>query len=137
MDALPKSVQPVATKAMHEIHNAEDRTHTEKAIKAFEWPKAIAQTTDDREEPLAFYDFPAEYWIQLCTTNPIESTFSTVKPRTKGPREAGSPAAAFAMVFKLVESAQDRWRAIVGAHLVALVCAGGRFENGVLAERQE
>jgi putative transposase len=142
-NALPKSAQPGATKAMQEIYNAEDRTHAEKAIKAFEktygtkWPKAAAKITDDREELLAFYDFPAEHWIHLRTTNPIESTFSTVKLRTKVTRGAGSPAAALAMVFKLVESAQDRWRAITGAHLVALVRAGATFESGVLVERAE
>ena len=115
---------------MQEIYNAEDRAHAEKAIEAFaktygaKWPKAVAKITDDRDELLAFYDFPAEHWIHLRTTNPIESTFSTVKLRTKVTRGAGSPAAALAMVFKLVESAQDRWRAITGAHLVALVRAG-------------
>ncbi|MFC1414990.1 IS256 family transposase [Streptacidiphilus sp. N1-12] len=142
-NALPKSAQPAATKAMQEIYNAEDRTHAEKAIEAFaktygtKWPRAAAKITDDQEELLAFYDFPAEHWIHLRTTNPIESTFSTVKLRTKVTRGAGSPAAALAMVFKLVESAQDRWRAITGAHLVALARAGARFENGLLAERSE
>ena len=140
-NALPKSAQPGATKAMQEMYNAEDRTHAEKAIEAFaktydtKWPKAVAKITDDREELLAFYDFPAEHWIHLRTTNPIESTFSSVKLRTKVTRGAGSPAAALAMVFKLVESAQERWRAITGAHLVALVRAGARFESGVLVER--
>ncbi|MFE5088678.1 hypothetical protein ACFRFN_52150, partial [Streptomyces mirabilis] len=70
-------------------------------------------------------------------TNPIESTFSTVRLRTKVTRGAGSPAAALAMVFKLVESAQARWRAITGAHLVALVRTGARFERGQLVERKE
>ncbi|MFJ1709896.1 transposase, partial [Kitasatospora sp. NPDC088346] len=91
----------------------------------------------NRDELLAFYDFPAEHWIHLRTTNPIESTFSTVKLRTKVTRGAGSPAAALAMVFKIVESAQARWRAITGAHLVPLVRAGAHFENGVLVERSE
>ncbi|MFJ4333950.1 transposase [Streptomyces sp. NPDC088935] len=68
---------------------------------------------------MAFYDFPAEHWIRLRTTNPMESTFSTVKLRSKVTRGAGSPAAARAMVFKLVESAQERWRAITDASLVA------------------
>jgi hypothetical protein len=88
-NALPKSAQPGATKAMREIYNAEDRAHAEKAIEGFaktygaKFPKAVAKITDDRDELLAFYDFPAEHWIHLRTTNPIESTFSTVKLRTK------------------------------------------------------
>ncbi|MEV2276800.1 IS256 family transposase [Nocardiopsis sp. NPDC049922] len=142
-NALPKSAQPGATKAMQQIYNAENRTHAGKATEAFaktygaKYPKAVAKITDDRDELLAFYDFPAEHRIHLRTTNPIESTFSTVKLRTKVTRGAGSPAAALAMVFKLVESAQARWRAIRGAHLVALVRAGATFENAVLAERPE
>ncbi|MFE2963838.1 IS256 family transposase [Streptomyces sp. NPDC059340] len=142
-NSLPKSAQPGATKAMQEIYNAESRSHAEKAIDAFaktygaKWPKAVAKITDDREELLAFYEFPAEHWIHLRTTNPIESTFSTVKLRTKVTRGAGSPAAALAMVFKLVESAQSRWRAITGAHLVALVRSDARFENGALVEREQ
>jgi transposase-like protein len=143
MNALPKSAQPGAKKALQEIYNAEDRTHAEKAVKDFaktygaKWPKAVKKITDDTGELLAFYDFPAEHWIHLRTTNPIESTFSTVKLRTKVTRGAGSPAAALAMVFKLAESAQDRWRAITAPHLVALVRAGARFENGHLIERSE
>lgn len=86
---------------------------------------------------LAFYDFPAEHWIHLRITNPVESTFSPVKLRTKVTRGAGSLTAALAVVFKLVESAQDRWRAITGDHLVALVGAGARFVNGVLVKGQE
>ncbi|MFF1308196.1 IS256 family transposase [Streptomyces sp. NPDC058307] len=142
-NALPKSAQPGATKAMREIYNAEDRKHAEKAIEAFaktysaKWPKAVAKITDDAEELLAFYDFPAEHWIHLRTTNPIESTFSSVKLRTKVTRGAGSPAAALAMVFKLVESAQARWRAVNAPHLVSLVRVGARFEKGVLVEREE
>ncbi|MFK0180799.1 IS256 family transposase [Streptomyces xanthochromogenes] len=142
-NCLPKSAQPGATRAMQEIYNAEDRAHAEKAIEAFartygaKWPKAVAKITEDHEKLLAFYDFPAEHWIHLRTTNPIESTFSTVKLRTKVTRGAGSPAAALAMVFKLVESAQTRWRAITGARSVALVRAGARFESGILVERPE
>ncbi|MEV5084477.1 IS256 family transposase [Streptomyces sp. NPDC056159] len=142
-NALAKSAQPGATRAMQEIYNAEDRVHAEKAIEDFarsygaKWPKAVAKIVDDAEELLAFYDFPAEHWVHLRTTNPIESTFSTVKLRTRVTRGAGSPAAALAMVFKLVESAQERWRAVTGASLVALVRAGAKFENGVLVERPE
>ena len=140
-NALPKSAQPGAKKALQEIYNAEDRAHAEKAVTAFEkaygakFPKAVKKITGEVDELLAFYDFPAEHWVHLRTTNPIESTFSTVKLRTKVTRGAGSPAAALAMVFKLVESAQVRWRAITAPHLVAPVRAGARFKNGVLAER--
>jgi transposase-like protein len=97
----------------------------------------VKKITDEVDELLAFYDFPAENWIHLRTTNPIESTFSTVKLRTKVTRGAGSPAAALAMVFKLVESAQARWRTVTAPHLVVLVRAGARFENGHLAVRPE
>nr|WP_238577330.1 transposase [Streptomyces inhibens] len=96
-NALPKYAQPGATKAMQEIYNAEDRAHAEKAIEAFtkaygtEWPNAVAKITDDAEELLAFYDFPTEHWIHLRTTNPIESTFSTVNLRTKITRGACRP----------------------------------------------
>ncbi|MFI7329771.1 IS256 family transposase [Streptomyces rubiginosohelvolus] len=141
VNALPRSAQPGAKKALQEIYNAEDRDHAEKAVKDFgraygaKWPKAVKKITDDVDELLAFYDFPAEHWVHLRTTNPIESTFSTVKLRTKVTRGAGSPAAALAMVFKLAESAQARWRAITAPHLVALVRNGARFERGVLVER--
>ncbi len=143
MNALPRSAQPGAKKALQEICNAEDRTHADKAVKAFEktygakWPKAVKKITGDVDELLAFYDFPAEHWVHLRTTNPIESTFSTVKLRTKVTRGAGSPDAALAMVFKLVESAQARWRAVNAPHLVSLVRVGARFEKGVLFEREE
>ena len=143
MNALPKSAQPGAKRALQEICNAEDRDHAEKAIKDFEraygakWPKATKKVTGEADELLAFYDFPAGNWVHLRTTNPIESTFSTVKLRTKVTRGAGSPAAALAMVFKLVESAQAHWRAITAPHLVALVRNGARFKNGHLVERPE
>ena len=86
---------------------------------------------------LAFYDYPAEHWIHLRTTNPIESTVATVRLRqriTKGP---GSRAAGVAMAFKLIEAAQARWRAVNAPHLVALVRAGAMFEKGILVERPD
>ncbi len=143
LNALPKSAQPGAKKALHAIYNAEDRDHALKAVTAFEkaygakFPKAVKKITDDVDELLAFYDFPAEHWIHLRTTNPIESTFATVRLRTKVTRGPGSAAAALAMVFKLVESAQARWRAVNAPHLVALVRAGARFERGHLVEQPE
>jgi transposase-like protein len=143
LDAMPKSAQPAAKKALQDIYNAEDREHAEEAVKTFaklyqaKFPKAVAKVTDDQDALLAFYDYPAEHWIHLRTTNPIESTFATVRLRTKVTKGAGSRAAGLAMVFKLVESAQARWRAVNGAHLVPLVRAGARFERGMLAERSQ
>jgi transposase-like protein len=101
------------------------------------FPKAVAKVTDDVEELLAFYDYPAEHWIHLRTTNPIESTFATVRHRTKVTKGPGSRAAGLAMAFTLIESAQSRWRAVNAPHPVALVHAGTRFEAGKLIERPE
>jgi DNA-binding SARP family transcriptional activator len=101
------------------------------------WPKAVAKITDDAEELLTFYDFPAEHWGHLKTSNPIESTFSSVRLRTRVTKGPGSKAAGLAMAFKLLASAQDRWRAVNGPHLVALVRAGARFHKGVMVERPD
>jgi transposase-like protein len=140
---LPTSAHPGAKKALAEIWNAEDKAHALDAVTAFEgaygakFPKAVAKITDDLDELLAFYDYPAEHWVHLPTTNPIESTFATVRHRTKITRGPGSRAAGLAMAFKLIESAQVRWRAVNAPHLVALVRAGARFEAGKLIERPE
>jgi len=139
--ALPKSAHPGAKKALAEIWNAEDGDHARRAVAAFalaykaKFPKAVAKITDDVGELLAFYDYPAEHWIHLRTTNPIESTFATVRHRTKVTKGPGSKAAGLAMAFKLIEAAQARWRAVNAPHLVALVRAAAVFERGVLVER--
>jgi transposase-like protein len=99
--------------------------------------KTAAKITDDLNQLLAFYDYPAEHWVHLRTTNPIESTFATVRHWTKVTKGPGSRPAGLAMAFKLIESAQDRWRAVNAPHLVALVRAGAHFERGVLVERPE
>ncbi len=91
---------------------------------------------DDIEHLLAFYDYPAEHWIHLRTTNPIESTFATVRHRTKVTKGPGSKATGTAMAFKLIEVAQHRWRAVNAPHLVALVRAGATSEKGKLGERE-
>jgi transposase-like protein len=141
--ALPKSTHPGAKKALAEIWNAEDKDHAKAAAEAFQsgygakWPKAAAKITDDLDELLAFFDYPAEHWVHLRTTNPIESTFATVRHRTKITKGPGSRAAGLAMAFKLIESAQARWRMVNAPHLVALVRAGATFHNGVLVERAE
>src|SRR5665213_3575864 len=140
LDALPKSIQPLARKMLAEIRDAEDRDHARDAAKAFDaefrakWPKAADKVHDDLDRLLTFFDFPAEHWIHLKTTNAIESTFATVRLRTKVTKGPGSRAAGLAMAFKLLESAEDRWRAINGPKLVALVRACAKFKKGVLVE---
>jgi transposase-like protein len=101
------------------------------------FPKAVAKIVDDVEQLLAFYDYPAQHWIHLRTTNPIESTFATVRNRSRITKGPGSRAAGIAMAYKLIEAAQSRWRAVNAPHLVALVRAGARFENGRLVERPD
>ena len=141
--ALPKSAHPGAKAALAEIYNAEDKDHALAAAKAFaslygaKWPKAVAKVVDDLDVLLAFFDYPAEHWVHLRTTNPIESTFATVRLRQRVTKGPGSRVAGVAMAFKLIESAQARWRAVNAPHLVALVRAGARFNNGVLVERPD
>jgi putative transposase len=116
--ALPKSAHPGAKPALAEIYNAEEKDHAVRAAKAFEadygakWPKATAKITEHLDVLLAFYDYPAEHWIHLRTTNPIESTFATVRLRQRVTKGPGSRTAGAAMAFKLLESAQARWRAV-------------------------
>jgi transposase-like protein len=141
LSALPKSAHPGAKKALAEIWNAEDRDEARRAAAAFKlaygakFARAVAKVTDDLGELLAFYDYPAEHWIHLRTTNPIESTFATVRHRTKVTKGPGSRAAGIAMAFKLIEAAQTRWRAVNAPHLVALVRNGATFKKGKLVER--
>jgi putative transposase len=143
LNALPKSAQPAARAALAEIRDAEDREHAEKAIDQFKadyeakWPKAVEKLTKDADSLLAFFSFPAEHWVHLKTTNPIESIFATVRLRTKVTKGPGSRAAGLAMAYKLIESAKTRWRMVNAPHLVALVRAGVIFENGVMVERSE
>ena len=132
-----------ARKALNEIIMAEDRAHAERAIQGFaadygvKWPKAVAKVTDDAETLLTFFDYPAEHWIHLRTTNPIESAFSPVRARTRVTKGPGTRDTGLAMVFKLLQAAEGRWRAVNGPHLVALVRAGARFEAGKLIERPD
>ena len=143
LSALPKSAHRGAKAALNEITNAEDKTRAQAAAKAFadeygaKWPKATAKITDDLDVLLAFYDYPAEHWVHLRTTNPIESTFATVRLRQRVTKGPGSRAAGIAMAFKLLESAERRWRAVNAPHLVALVRAGAVFKDGKLVERPD
>lgn len=143
LDAMPKSVHSRAKAVIHEITEAENKKEAEAAIKAFsdefgkKWPKAVAKITGDKETLLTFYDYPAEHWVHLRTTNPIESTFAPVRARTDVTKGPGSRQAGLAMIFKLMEAAEGRWRRLNGHHLVALVRAGAKFENGELVEGSE
>lgn len=142
LDAMPKRVHPEAKAAMAKIYGAENRTQALEAVRAFasefkDFDKAVTKIIGNTDALLAFYDFPAEHWVHLRTTNPIESTFSTVRLRTRVTRGAGSRKAALAMAYKLLDAAQDRWRRITGAELVALVRAGVVFIDGKLQERKE
>jgi putative transposase len=141
--ASPKAVHAGARRALAEIRDAPDREHAERAIEVFardygvKWPKAVAKVSDDAQALLCCFDFPAEHWVHLKTSNPIESTFAPVRARTRVTKGPGSKAAGLAMAFKLLEAAQGRWRAVNGPHLVALVRAGARFEKGVMVERPD
>ena len=143
LNCLPASAQPGARAALAEIYNAEDHEHARKAVTAFEadygikWPKATAKITGHVDVLLEFYSYPAEHWIHLRTTNPIESTFATVRLRQRVTKGPGSRAAGVAMAFKLMESAQARWRMVNAPHLVALVRAGATFHKGKLVERPD
>ena len=143
LDSLPKSVHGRAKRAIREITEAEDKGEAAKAIKEFasefgvKWPKAAAKITEDEEALLAYYDYPAEHWRHLRTTNPIESPFAAVRARTGITKGPGSREAGLSMIFKLLEAAEGRWRRLNGHHLVSLVRAGAVFVNGELVERVE
>ena len=137
LDKLPKGSQPKAKGMLHEIYLAESREEAEKAfdlfVKTYEakYPKATECLSKDREVLLTFYDFPAEHWLHIRTTNPIESMFSTVRLRHDKTKGSGSRVACLTMVFKLMESASKSWRSLNGSPLLQEVIAGVTFVDGV------
>jgi len=136
LDKLPKTLQSEAKDKLHQIWMAPGRKQANKAFDLFiqtyeaKYPKATQCLAKDRDELLTFYDFPAEHWIHLRTTNPIESTFATVRLRHKRTKGNGSRKACLAMVYKLIESAQKRWRRLNGHALIPDVIAGVVFTDG-------
>jgi transposase-like protein len=136
LDALPKRLQPRAKSLLHEMAEAPTRADAGKARERFrsefdaKYPKAVAKLDKDWEALTAFYDFPAEHWRHLRTTNPIESSFATVKLRTKVTKGAVSKKAALAMAYKLLDAAQERWRRVNGHELVGDVLDGVKFKDG-------
>ncbi len=137
IDALPKRLQPRAKGLLSEIIEAPTRKDAMRALEVFreeygaKYPKAIAKLDRDWKPLTAFYDYPAEHWRHLRTTNPIESSFATVRLRTRVTKGAGSKAAALAMAYKLLESAQERWRRFNGHELVADVLNDVKFKDGI------
>ena len=137
LNELPKSVQGKAKAALHEIWMAPTRAQAIKAFDAFlksyqaKYPKATDKLVKDRDALLAFYDFPAEHWIHLRTTNPIESTFATVRQRTTRTKNCVSRATFLGLAFKLVQEAQKHWRRIRGVERIAELLAGMVFKDGV------
>ena len=134
---MPKNLQGKAKVMLHEIWMAATRAEAERAFDLFltsfssKYPKATECLAKDREVLLTFYDFPADHWVHLRTTNPIESTFATVRLRTRRTKGCGSRTACLTMVFKLVECAERHWRALNGAALIPEVLDGVQFVDGV------
>src|SRR5665811_678612 len=137
LDALPKRLQPRAKTLLHEMAEAPTRADARKALERLrsefdaKYPKAVAKLDKDWDALTAFFDFPAEHWRHLRTTNPIESSFATVKLRTKVTKGAGSKKAALAMAYKLLDAAQERWRRFNGHELVGDVLDGITFKDGI------
>jgi len=137
LDKLPKRLQPEAKDRLHQIWMAPGRAQAHEAFDHFievyepKYPKAAACLAKDRDALLTFYDFPAEHWVHIRTTNPIESTFATVRLRTAKTKGCGSRMATLTMVFRLAESAQKKWRRLNGQHLIGDVIAGITFTDGV------
>jgi putative transposase len=137
LDKLPKGKQGKAKTMVHDIWMAETRADAERAFDLFvetyaaKYPKATECLAKDRDVLLTFYDFPAEHWVHIRTTNPIESTFATVRLRTKRTKGCGSRVACLAMVFKLAQSAEQRWRALNGSSLLPDVIKGVQFVDGL------
>lgn len=141
LDKLPKRLQGKATRLMRDIYRSETKDAAEERIDVFtetfgtKHERAVQCLVKDREALLAYYDFPAEHWKHIRTTNPIESAFSTVRLRQRVTKGAGSRTKALTMAFKLLEMAEQRWRRLDASHLLPLVRAGVKFVDGVQKER--
>ncbi len=138
LNHLPKSVQPKAKADLHEIWQAETRESATKAFDHFlekygaKYPAACECLKKDRDVLLSFYDFPAEHWGHLRTTNPIESTFATIRLRHRRTKGNGTRKASLTMMFKLAQAAQKRWRRLNKHELIIHLIEGKVFTDGVL-----
>lgn len=135
--AMPKSVQAKAKAHLHDIWQAETKAKANVAFDFFveaygvKWDKAVAKLVRDRELLLTFYDYPAEHWKHVRTSNPIESTFATVRHRTKRTKGCLSRKTGLAMAFRLMMSAQAKWRKLDGRNRLPEVISGVEFRDGV------
>jgi len=140
LDKLPKSMHGKAKQAMHDIYLAESRQMAEQGLDRFaalyqaKFPKAVECLSKDRESLLAFYDFPAEHWGHLRTTNPIESTFATVRLRQRRTKGCGSREASLTMAFMLARQAERHWRRLNGSEVIVHVLEGKKFKDGVMVQ---
>ena len=143
LDKLPKRLQPKAKRALREIMNAATRADAEVAITALtaeyqaKYPKAVASLDRDQEKRLTYFDFPAEHWVHLRTTNPVESPFSTVRLRQRVTKGAGSRAKGLVMAYKLLVMAEERWRKLNAPHLLPIVQAKVKFVDGIQQRKKE
>ena len=142
LNYLPKGVQAKTKKGLQDIWMAEDRASAHKDFDHFvetyqaKYPKAVACLEKDLEALLAFYDFPAEYWVHIRTTNPIESTFATIRHRTDRAKGCVNRNTMLAMIYKLGMSAEKRWRRILGFEYLARVIEGVKFKDGIEVSRE-
>jgi transposase-like protein len=140
LNKLPKSVQPKAKGDLHEIWQAATREQAKKAFDNFlekydaKYQAACECLRKDRDQLLAFYDFPAEHWGHLRTTNPIESTFATIRLRHRKTKGSGTRRASLTMMFKLAQSASEKWKRLRGSDKIAFVIEGRSFKDGILQE---
>ena len=140
LDKLPTSLQGKAKQMIHDIYLASNKQDANIAFDVFieefdlKYPRAVASLRNNREELMSFYDFPAEQWQHLRSTNIIESTFATVRLRTKRTKGCGSRIATLTMVFKLAESAQKRWRKLRGYKKISQLVKGVKFQDGIALE---
>ena len=140
LNKMPKSVQPKAKGDLHEIWQAETKESAEKALNGFyekfeaKYAAACECLRKDRDELLTFYDFPAEHWSHLRTTNPIESTFATIRLRHRKTKGSGTRRTSLAMMFKLAQSAANKWRRLNCHEKIAFVIEGRSFKDGILQD---
>ncbi len=143
LDKLPRRLHGKTTRALREIMYAETREQADELVDRFareydaKYPKAVACLVEHRETLLTHFAFPAEHWIHLRTTNPIESPFATVRLRQRVTKGAGSRTKGLTMAFKLLDMAEKRWRRLNGHHLLPLVRAGVQFVDGIRVDRDE